>query len=206
MLLKSLKHLSLLVVASIVTTILVPIAISASTYGSGAYGSCLYGSCSISVTVSSNGTVNVNVTPTLTGSCTIQSDTVSVLTDNSSGFTLTVANSSDNTALTNGGYSINATAGTFASPIALANNTWGYRVDNIGSFGAGPTTAESNVSPPSTVFAKAVANSQAHDTIRTTAGPANPAVETTVWYGVCANTATASGSYGTTVIYTAITN
>jgi hypothetical protein len=204
MLLKSLKHLSLLVVTGLVATILVPVAISASTYGSANYGSCQYGSCSISVI--SNGTVNLNVTPALGGSCTIQSDLVSVLTDNSNGFTLTLANNSNDNALKYSVYSINATNGTFASPLALANNTWGYRVDGIGSFGAGPTTAQSNISPPSTVFAKTVANNQTHDTILSTSASANPAVQTTFWYGVCADTATASGSYGTTVIYTAIAN
>ena len=188
----------------LIMALIVPAVVFATTYGSGDYGSCQYGSCSISVT--SNSVVNVNVTPALAGSCTIQSDTVSVLTDNSNGFTLTLGNNSDNTALLYSSYSINATTGTFASPTALANGTWGYRVDGVGSFGAGPTTAQSNISPPSTVFAKTVANSQTHDTIRTTSAAANPAVDTVFWYGVCADPATASGSYTSTVVYTAVTN
>jgi hypothetical protein len=178
-----------------------------STYGSGNYGSCQYGGCSI--TLSSNSTVNVNVSPVSGGSCTIQSDSVGVLTDNTNGYTLTVTTSGTNTNLVNGGNTISPNGGTFASPSALTVSSWGYRVDGLGSFGSGPTTAQSNVSPGSIsglTFAAMAASNQTPVQLATTSVPADPTVTTTVWYGVCAGTTQAAGTYSTQVTYTGVTN
>jgi len=173
-------------------------------YGSGTYGACGFGSCSL--TIGSSGTVALDVTPTASGSCTIQKDSVSVLTSNSSGFTLTLADSSTNTALLNGAASISATTATQASPSALAANHWGYRVDGIGGFGAGPTSAQSNATPSSATFAGVPASNGTASTLASTSSAANPAVITSVWYGVCANTSVTSGTYTSQVTYTAVTN
>jgi len=180
-------------------------AYASGTYGSGAYGSCNYGQI-CSITLSSSGTVGVNVTPAASSKCTIASDSVSVLTDDTNGYTLTLANSSTNTNLISGANTIAATSGTFAVPIALSGSAWGYRVDSIGSFGAGPTTAQNNISPPSLTFAKVVSSSGTADTLANTNVAANPAVITKVWYGVCANTSVVSGTYSTSVTYTALAN
>jgi len=180
---------------------------SAIPYGSGTYGSCQYGSCSISVT--SNSSVSLNVTPTTSGKCTIQNDVVQVLTDDSSGYTLSLVNSSStSTALSNGSNTIPATSGTFSSPSALTANTWGYRVDGWGNFTGGTTTAQNNISPPATVFAGTPANtgSPGPDTIASTATAADPAVSTKVWYGVCASTSTTKGLYTAQITYSAVTN
>ncbi len=180
-------------------------AYSTGQYGSGTYGSCEYGvSCSISLT--SNGNISLNITPVSGGSCTIQSDSAAVQTDDSSGYTLTLADNSTNTALVNGSDSISATSGTLSSPTTLTANSWGYRVDSLGSFGAGPTTSQSNIAPPSAVFAGVVASNQVADTIANATGPADPAVTTTVWFGACANTSVGSGNYTTQVLYTAVAN
>ncbi len=144
--------------------------------------------------------------PTSGGSCTIQSDSASVLTDDSNGYTLTLNDSSTDTSLINGSATIAATAATTGSPAALSGNTWGYRVDGWGSFGSGPTTVQTNISPPATVFAGIKASNQTADTIALTSTAANPAVVTKVWYGACANTSVSSGSYTTQVTYTAIAN
>lgn len=173
-------------------------------YGSGTYGKCQYGSCSISLT--SNGTVMVNVTPAASGNCTIQKDTVSVLTSSSTGYTLTFTGSTTNTALTNGAASIAASTATRTSPTALTPNHWGYRVDGMGGFGAGPTTAQSNIAPGTLTFAGVPASNAAADTLATSSVAANPAVATSVWYGVCTNTSVPSGTYTTQVTYTAVTN
>jgi hypothetical protein len=175
------------------------------TYGSATYGACSYGvACSISVT--SNGNVSLNVTPAAGGMCTIQSDSVAVLTDDTNGYTLTLADSGTNTALINGASSINATSGTLASPTTLTANSWGYRVDGLGSFGSGPTLSQSNISPPSSLFGGVEPSTSAADTIATTSGAADPAQTTTVWYGACADTSVKSGTYSTQVIYTAVAN
>jgi hypothetical protein len=180
-------------------------AYTSGTYGSGNYGSCQYGvSCSISLT--SNGSVSLNVTPTSSGSCTINSDSAAVTTDDSNGYTLTLADSSTNTALVNGSASINATSGTISSPSTLTGNSWGYRVDGLGSFGSGPTTSQTNASRSSTLFAGIKSSVQTADTIATTSVAANPAVTTTVWFGACADTTVASGAYANQVLYTAVAN
>lgn len=173
-------------------------------YGSGTYGSCQFNTCSL--TISSNGTVNVNVTPTSGGACTIQSDTVGVTTDDSSGFNLTLQSSGVGSSLKYGTNLIAPTTGTQSSPIALTANRWGYRVDGVGGFGSGPTTAQSNISIPSTTFAAVPTTLGSADTLANTSAPANPTVNTTVWYGVCADTTVKSGTYTLVVNYTAVTN
>lgn len=175
------------------------------TYGSGTYGSCEYGS-TCSITLTSGGSVHLDITPTSSGRCTIQSDTASVLTDDSNGYTLTLADNSTNTALDDGSATIPATSATIGSPAALTANKWGYRVDGLGSFGAGPTTAQSNIAVPGTVFAGIKASNVAADTIATTSAAANPAQDTTIWYGACADTSLSSGVYTTQVTYTAVAN
>ncbi len=181
------------------------LAYATGTYGSGSYNSCVYGSA-CSITLVSSGNVSLNITPAAGGKCTIQSDTASVMTDDTNGYTLTLADNSTNTGLINGSSSISAGSGTLASPAALSGNAWGYRVDGLGSFGAGPTTAQSNVSPSGTLFAGIKASNQTADTLASTSTAADPAVTTTVWYGVCADTSVPSGAYASQVTYTAVAN
>ncbi len=181
----------------------------ASNFGSGTYGSCQYNSCSISI--SSNTTVNLNVVPTGSGSCTVQSDDVAVLTDNSNGYSLTLSDNFTNTALTNGGNSIAASSGSFASPATLSADKWGYRVDGASGsgFGSGPTSAQSNVGLSSLsgiLFAGPPASNLTADTLATTSAAADPAVHTTVWYGLCADTSQPSGTYSSQILYSAVTN
>lgn len=173
-------------------------------YGSGTYGACQYGACGI--TISSTASLALNVTPSAGGACTQQSNTVSVLTSNSNGYTLTLANIGTNTSLVSGSDSISATTATQASPAALTANRWGYRIDNLAGFGAGPSSAESNVALNSVLYAKVPASSTGGDIIASSTTSANPAVETAIWYKVCANTETKSGTYTTDVLYTAVTN
>ena len=173
-------------------------------YDKGTYGACQYNTCSI--TISSSGTVSLDVTPTPSGACTTQSDDVSVFTDNSSGFTLSLGNSGTNTSLTNGSSNITSSTASQSSPAALTANTWGYRVDGVGGFGAGPTTAQTNISLNSTKFAGVPASNDLPDTLANTSVAADPAVDTTAWYSVCVNTSTVSGLYTSQVTYTAITN
>lgn len=151
-----------------------------------------------------NGTVNVNTTPTASGVQTIASDTVTVSTNNSNGYTLKLGLTNATATLTSGANTIPQASGTFASPAAMTANTWGYRVDGIGTFGAGPTSSASNQAIGSTTFAK-VAASGSPDTIKTTNTTATNNT-TTVWYGVATNTNTPSGTYTDGVTYTATTN
>lgn len=174
------------------------------TYGSGNFGDCNYGSCTITLT--SGGATDVNVSPTPLGKCSVQSDIVSVLTDSTSGYSLTMTTSTTDNAMSGTGGTIDAASGTSAAPLTLTMNTWGYRVDGLGGFGAGPTNAQTNGSVPSVSFAGVPASNQTPTAVATAAGPANPAEDTTVWYGLCADDSVTSGDYDVSVVYTAITN
>ena len=188
----------------------------ATTYGQGYYGECLYGTNSdtCDISISNNGfTLFLNVTPSSGGSCTIQSDQVSVTTYDPNGYTLTLANESTNTSLLNTDGSsptIATSSGTPASPQALVDN-WGYRVDGWSNFGAGPTSPETNAPSNSSLkFAGTQPSNGTADTIAQSSSVTNPfsPTTTTIWYGICADNSlnVPSGSYTSTVEYTATAN
>jgi hypothetical protein len=151
-----------------------------------------------------SGTVNVDVAPSGAGAQTIASDTVTVSTNNAAGYNLKLAEATASSDLVSGSDIIPASSGTQASPVVAAVNTWGYRVDGLGGFGAGPTSAASNQPIGSRTFA-AVPATASPNTLKTTSAPATNDT-TTVWYQVSADTSTPPGTYTNTVIYTAVTN
>jgi len=151
-----------------------------------------------------SGTVSLNATPTGSGVQSTASDTVTVSTNNSSGYTLSVAETNASSSLVSGSNSIAATSGTFASPTALSANKWGYRVDGLGSFGSGPTSAISNAAIGSLTYA-AVPATASPQVLKTTATTATNNT-TTVWYSLAVNTSVPSGTYTNSVTYTAVTN
>lgn len=173
-------------------------------YGAGDYGGCSYGSCTLTLT--SDGATSVNVVPTPAGKCTVQKDSVSVLTNSTTGYTLTAKTSTGNNDMTGASDSIAASSATPASPAILSMNTWGYRVDNLAGFGTGPTSAQSSGSVPSVTFAAVPASDEPPTAIASSSSAANPAEITDVWYGVCADSSLPSDTYTTTVVYTAVTN
>lgn len=183
-----------------------PVAVSASNdaYGEGNYNACTYQSCPLTLTSSS--TVSLNVTPASNPTCTVQSDSVSVLTDASTGYSLTFQDSTTNNSMLSGSNSVAASSAPAATPATLSSNTWGYRVDGQGSFGAGPTSAVSNGGLPSQTFAYVPTSSQAADTLASTSSAADPAVVTPVWYGICVTPSTVAGTYSSSVVYTAVIN
>jgi len=203
------SFLGLIVVFSIVCS---SAPVFATVYGVGDYGECPYSvsSTNCDISISNNGfTLFLNVTPSVGGSCTIQSDQVTVDTYDPNGFTLTLGNTSTNTALEDvdaSGNNIPATSGTLGSPTTLSD-TWGYRVDGVGSFGSGPTSAVTNTSPSSLTFAQVEASGSTPDTITNTSS-LNNSVGTTVWYGVCLDDGLniPNGTYSSTVQYTATAN
>lgn len=156
------------------------------------------------ISMSTSGTVALAVTPVSSGSSTSASDTVSVSTNDSLGYNLTLSTSSATTTLANGANTIAASAGTYAAPATLANNTWGYRVDNVGTFGAGPTAAQTNVATLSGTWAAVPASGSAQQIKSTSAIASNDA--TTVWYGVKTDMSKPSGTYTNNITYTATGN
>ena len=187
--------------AAVVGVVLSPVAASAVTANTTVTAVV---SAAITVT-SATGTVTLNVTPTSGGSLTTSSDVVTVTTNDANGYTLSIQDSDANTNLVSGANNIPASAGTFAAPTTsdLVADTWGYRVDGVGSFGAGPTTAVTDQTTSSLKWAGVPANGAANQ-IKNTSGPAVAGEATTFWYGVKATTAKPSGSYADIVVYTAI--
>lgn len=156
------------------------------------------------ISMSTSTTVSMSLTPTSGGVVSSASDTVSVSTNNAAGYVLTLADADASTNLVSGGNTIAAHTGTQASPTALANNTWGYRVVNVGGFGASAYNAETNAGSSTSTWAGVPASGSAN-TIKTTATTASGDT-TTVWYGTKVTSAKANGTYTDTVTYTATTN
>lgn len=155
----------------------------------------------LSVFSVSPATVDVSVTPTSAGAQSIASNAVTVST-NGPGYTLQINNKDNNTSLVSGSNNITAASGSQTTPAALTAGTWGYRVDGVGGFGAGPTNAVSNGALSTLTFA-GVPASGAPNTIRNTSAAATNEV-TTFWYSVAANTSQPSGVYTDIVTYTAL--
>ena len=184
-----------------VAVALAPVLASAATDSDNTTINATIGS-TISMTTST--TVAISLTPTAGGVVSSNSDTVTINTNNSSGYFLTLEDNDASTNLVSGGNNVAAHTGTQASPTTLANNRWGYRVDSVGGFGAGPTGAETNNASSTTRWA-GVPASGSPVTLKTTGTTATNDV-TTVWYGVRATSAQATGTYTDVVTYTATTN
>ncbi len=174
-------------------------AITANTTISSAVGSL--------ISITTNGTVNLDVLPTGAGAQTIASDTATVNTNDSLGYTLTLSSSSAVTALTSGANTIPAlTAGTQSTPIVQTVNTWGYCVPSVGGFSTFcPSVNASNAAISGTYKFAGIKASGSGNTIATTNTAAVNAT-TTIWYAVAANTSQATGTYTNTVTYTATAN
>jgi hypothetical protein len=159
---------------------------------------------SVISTFTSNGTVNVNVTPTGAGAQTIASDTITVSTNNTLGYTLLIADTDATTTLVSGANTIAANSGSQTTPLAQVTNTWGYRVDSLGGFGAGPTSGATSTAISAVKFAGVPATASPN-TLKTTATTAANDT-TTVWYAVSADTTKPTGTYTDSVTYTATAN
>jgi hypothetical protein len=151
-----------------------------------------------------SGTVNVNASPTGAGVQTISNDTVTISTNDPAGYTLQLAESTASSTLTSGSNTIAASTGTQTTPVAETANSWGYRVDGVGGFGAGPTSSQSNAAIGSIKFAAVPATGSPNTILTTAATASNNA--TSVWYGVAVNTTAPSGTYTNSVTYTATAN
>lgn len=156
------------------------------------------------ISISTSSPVVLGITPVTGGAQTTSNDTVTVSTNDSLGYNLTLADADSNTSLVSGGNDIAANGGTQSSPTALADDSWGYRVDGIGGFGAGPTSTSSNLTSDSTTFA-GIPASGSPDTIKNTSTTASGDT-TTVWYSAKVDTDLPAGTYSDTVTYTATGN
>lgn len=155
------------------------------------------------ISLTTTSPVAISLTPTSGGVVSSASDTVSVSTNNTAGYSLTLANADATSNLVSGANTITAHAGTQTTPTALATGTWGYRVVGVGGFTATAYSAETNNGSSSSTWA-GVPVTGAPNTIKTTATTAT-ADPTTVWYGVKVDTSKPNGTYTDIVTYTATT-
>ena len=183
------------VLAAVAAAITIPVGASAATDSSS-----IEATVSSVISVTSSGTVAITVTPTGAGAeSAAASDTVTVNSNDADGYNLTLS-SSDATAtmagfkdggITSNGSTLAVTSGTYAAPAALSANSWGWRVDGLGTFGITGTTT----------YAGMPINSSAQN-IKSTTTTASAEV-TTVKYAVKVDTTKPNGVYKDTVTYTA---
>lgn len=161
------------------------------------------------ISITTGSPVAISLTPTGSGVLTSASDTVTVNTNNTGGYNLTLADSDATTDLTSGGDNLTATSGTKTAPIALTNGTWGFAVASsttgIGTNGFDASySTETNSTSSTSKWAGVPATGSPVLLKSTTSTASNDA--TTVWYAAKVSTAQATGTYTDTVTYTATTN
>jgi len=157
------------------------------------------------ITVTTSSTIPITLTPGAVAVESRASDTVTVNTNNTAGYTLTLADADATTTLVSGANTITAHAGTFAVPTTLANNKWGYAI--AGAPFAATYTAISNETSSVDKWAGMPATGSPV-TIKTTATTATNDA-TTVWYGVKVDNTQPTGvatPYSDQVTYTATSN
>lgn len=195
---------SLAALVAVVGVALAPVMASAAANSANTTINAVLGS---TISITTSGTVTLNITPVSGGAQTSASDTVTVNTNNSTGYNLAVKDADANLNLVNGGDNIAASSNTFAAGAALANNTWGWAVNDT-TTGIGTNNFDTtysvitNAASSSTTWAGMTASDQVFKNTATTA--TNDA--TTVWYSAKADTSKPNGTYADTVTYTATTN
>lgn len=156
------------------------------------------------IAISSSGNVGISVTPAAAEArLSSAKDTVTVSTNHTAGYNLTLEMFDAETSLVNGADTITQGSGSLASPDALVANTWGYRVADAGGFGPG-AAVENSVAVSAYTWAGVPAKGAA-DQIKSTSGQADNDA-TDIWYAIMANSNKLSGTYSGKVTYTAATN
>ena len=157
------------------------------------------------ISIQSTANVDLNINPTASSAkASSGKATVTVSTNNATGYTLKLGMISADRDLKKASDSINPHTGTLNSPAALANNSWGYRVENTGGFGAGNMAIESNLDNLTGTFAGVPA--QGNDDQIKTNSTAIQSQQTDVLFGAKADSTKPSGTYTGTVVFTAIAN
>lgn len=165
----------------------------------------------ITLTTTSQGTsnnVDLNLTPGSSPVLTSASDTLTVNTNSTAGYLLTLADTDTTTALTHtvtSSYTIAAQSGT--TPATLAANTWGFAVPGK-SYGGQPFDASYAVESNSTTSTSkwgAIPVPASPYTLKSTAATATND-QTVVWYAAKVDSSKPTGTYTDQVVYTATAN
>ena len=152
------------------------------------------------ITLTAGAAVGFTLTPTAAVAESNASNALTVSTNNSTGYNLTIADSDATLTLTKGSDTIAASTNTYASPATLTTNTWGYAIPG-GNFSAS-YTSQTDVATSTLKYTGITASAQVIKTTATTAA----SDATTVWYAAKIDTSKPTGNYVDTVTYTATTN
>lgn len=203
---KNIKVVTLVSIASLLAVASSPIIASAA---ANTANTTINASIADVISITTGTTVALSLTPTAGGVVSSSSDTVTVNTNRTSGYNLSIADSDATTSLASGGNTFAAHSGTKTAPTALANNTWGFAVatgtTGIGTNGFDASYAtETNATSSATKWAGMPA-SGSPVMLKTTAAVATNDT-TTVWFAAKATASQPGGTYTDTVTYTATTN
>lgn len=188
-----------LAAASVVGLVLAPLASAATTGSTSVQAVVGY---TISLDSVSPATTTLSIAPVPGGAQTTASTVVTVTTNDSNGYRLT--HSTNSATLTSGANTIGSTSGTWTTPIALLNNTWGYAVAS-GTVGLTPASngfdaSYSAISNQTTSTTKFAAVPTTETDIRSTTSAAS-AETTTFWYSAKVDNTKPSGTYSATITY-----
>lgn len=159
----------------------------------------------ITMTTTSQGTsnnVDLSLSPGASPVLTSASDTITVNTNNTAGYLLTLADADATETLTKGADTIAASANTTATPAVLATNTWGFA--KVGAPFDASYAVENNATSSTTKWAKIPSTGTPY-TLKTTAAVATNDT-TVVWYAAKIDSTKPTGTYTNQVVYTATTN
>jgi hypothetical protein len=162
-----------------------------------------------SISVSTSTTVAISATPTSGGVVSSNSDSVTVSTNNTTGYNLTLADGDATRNLVSGSNNIVPEADAPAAASTLDSNAWGFALAS-GTTGIGTNTfdssysAETNNASSTSKWAGIPATGSPF-TLKTTSSTASNDA-TTVWYAIKVTTSQPNGTYSDTVTYTATTN
>lgn len=148
----------------------------------------------------------LTIAPAVGGTQTTRSTAVTITTNDTAGYTL--SHNASTTTLVNGGNTVPSIAGaTWAAPLALTNNSWGYALVGTtpgltpGSNGFDTTYADIDSQPTSAL--KYAAMPTVSTAVRSTSAPASAEV-TTFWYSAKLDNTKPNGTYSTTISYSVV--
>ena len=139
--------------------------------------------------------MNLAVTPTPDGTLTSDELAIQVSTDNTTGYTLTLALAGSESSLydpTSGG-EIQSTTAAMRDPNTLAVNTWGWYPDSL-------------VNNTGNLFSALPSNSDPYELKKTSSPTSGSGDTTTISFGVNVDTTLPAGSYTNAIVISAVTN
>jgi GH35 family endo-1,4-beta-xylanase len=131
---------------------------------------------------------------------------IQIGSNNHDGYILTISTSTTDNALKHAPSSTTIPAIASSKPTALTNAApaWGYRTDGVGSFGAGPTTVETNVVKSAFTWAGVPTSASPATIITTTSPDLGYTRKLDIYYAAFAPRTVPAGNYSNTIVYTLI--